>query len=176
MEAMEYSNENMEIRNMERIRHIQRHPLFQELWKKLQDAEKDRIFCRHTMEHFLDVARLMYIYSLEDGEKIRKDVIYAAALLHDIGRYEQIVSGTPHDIASAGIAEGIMKDSGFTADEIHIVQNAILGHRKKDSLTSEDRLTAYLYRADKKSRNCFACPAEAACDWPKEKKNLWIEY
>lgn len=167
---------NTEARSMDRVHRIQAHPLFQELWKKLQDAEKDRIFCRHTMEHFLDVGRLMYIYSLENGAEIRKDVIYAAALLHDIGRYEQIAEGTPHDIASARIAEGIMKDCGFTPEEIQAIQNAILGHRKKESLTSEDSLTAYLYRADKKSRNCFACPAEPACDWSVEKKNLWIEY
>lgn len=161
--------------NMERVRAILEHPLFQELWKKLQDAEKDRFFCRHTMEHFLDVARLMYIYSLEDGADIRKDIIYAAGLLHDIGRYEQITKGTPHHIASARLAEEIMKDSGFMEDEIRTVQNAVLGHRKKESLGSEDRLTAYLYRGDKRSRNCFACPARPECDWPKEKMNLWIE-
>ena len=43
------------------------HPFFQELVQNLQQAEKGRIFCRHTMEHFLDTARLMYIYNLEDG-------------------------------------------------------------------------------------------------------------
>lgn len=163
-------------RDMKRIRSIQSNSLFQEIWEKLQEAEEDRIFCRHTMEHFLDVARLMYIYSLEDAAAIRKDVIYAAALLHDIGRYEQMVHGTPHDVASARLAEEIMKDCGFEKDERTMVQNAILGHRSQESAASEDCLTAYLYRADKKSRNCFSCPARAECNWPQEKKNLWIEY
>lgn len=162
--------------NMERIKRIQAHALFRELYEKLMEAEKDRFFCRHTMEHFLDVARLMYIYSLEDGADIKKDLIYAAALLHDIGRYEQIAKGTPHDLASARIAGNIMPDCGFTKREIQAVQNAILGHRKKESTDCEDRLTAYLYCADKKSRNCFACPAMPECSWPDEKKNLWIEY
>lgn len=161
---------------MERIQKIQEHPLFQELIKKLQTAEKDRQFCRHTMEHFLDVARLMYIYSLEDGTAIEKDIIYAAALLHDLGRYEQLIHGTPHDIAGARTAEYIMKDCDFQEDEIEAVKTAILGHRNAASLSSDFPLTVYLYRADKKSRNCFACPSETECNWPKEKKNLWIEY
>ena len=98
---------------MERIQKIQKHPLFQELFEKLQQLEKDRPFCRHTMEHFLDVARLMYIYDLEDGASIPKEVIYAAALLHDLGRYEQLTRGIPHDIAGSEAAELIMKDCEF---------------------------------------------------------------
>ena len=49
-----------------RISLIWRHPLYQKHCEKIQELEKDRIFCRHTPEHFLDVARLMYIYSLEN--------------------------------------------------------------------------------------------------------------
>ena len=89
---------------MKRIHKIQNHPIFREQYQLLVEAEKDRIFCRHTMEHFLDVARLMYIYDLEDGAGIDKEIIYAAALLHDIGRYEQIRIGTPHHIAGAKLA------------------------------------------------------------------------
>lgn len=160
---------------MERVHRIQSHPLFQTLWKNLQEAEKTRVFCRHTMEHFLDVARLMYIYALEDGAKLRKDVIYAAALLHDIGRYEQLVSGTPHDIAGARLAGEIMQDCGFTAEEIQSVQGAVSEHRKQDAAGTE-ALSTYLYLADKQSRLCFACPVREACIWPEEKKNIWIEY
>ena len=159
---------------MERVRRIQSHPLFQTLRRNLQEAEEARVFCRHTMEHFLDVARLMYIYALEDGAKLRKDVIYAAALLHDIGRYEQLVSGTPHDIAGARLAGEIMRDCGFDAEEIHSVQSAVSVHRKQDAAGTE-ALNAYLYRADKQSRLCFACPVREACNWAEVKKNVWIE-
>lgn len=75
---------------MKRIDQILSHPVFREQFALLQEAEKDRIFCRHTMEHFLDVARLMYIYNLEDQAGFSKEMIYAAGLLHDIGRYEQM--------------------------------------------------------------------------------------
>ena len=81
---------------MKRIDQILSHPVFREQFALLQEAEKDRIFCRHTMEHFLDVARLMYIYNLEDQAGFSKEMIYAAGLLHDIGRYEQMEKGTPH--------------------------------------------------------------------------------
>ena len=60
---------------MKRIHKIQNHPIFREQYQLLVEAEKDRIFCRHTMEHFLDVARLMYIYDLEDGAGIDKEII-----------------------------------------------------------------------------------------------------
>ena len=79
---------------MKRIDQILSHPVFREQFALLQEAEKDRIFCRHTMEHFLDVARLMYIYNLEDQAGFSKEMIYAAGLLHDIGRYEQMEKGT----------------------------------------------------------------------------------
>lgn len=166
----------MDVNSMERVHQIQKHPRFRELYQKLQDQEEDRIFCRHTMEHFLDVARLMYIYCLEDGAALRKDLIYATALLHDLGRYEQTISGTPHHIAGSQIAEGILKECGFTTDEIRSVQTAISGHRNQSSVISAHRLTAYLYRGDKASRNCFSCPVRSACNWPEEKMNFWITY
>lgn len=161
---------------MERIHRIQSHPLFQTLWKKLQDAERERVFCRHTMEHFLDVARLMYIYALEDGVDLRKDVIYAAALLHDIGRYEQLISGTPHDIAGARLAGSIMQECGYHDDEIRSVQSAVLKHREHSGAEGREALSVYLYRADKKSRLCFSCPTREACNWSEEMRNLWIDY
>lgn len=162
---------------MKRIHDIQNHPIFREEYQKLQEAEKERIFCRHTMEHFLDVARLMYIYNLEDGAGIEKDIIYAAALLHDIGRYEQISRGTPHDIAGCRLAEVIMKDCDFTEEEISWVKRAISGHRiSKNDEHTKPSLEDYLYRADKQSRNCFLCPAYEVCNWPEEKKNKNICY
>ena len=114
---------------MKRIDQILSHPVFREQFALLQEAEKDRIFCRHTMEHFLDVARLMYIYNLEDQAGFSKEMIYAAGLLHDIGRYEQMEKGTPHHLAGARLAERILTDCDFSLTEQKSILAAIRSHR-----------------------------------------------
>ena len=157
--------------SMERIAAIRRHPRFQAEYGQLWAAEADRPFCRHGMEHLLSVARLMYLYSLEDQSGLPKDLLYAAALLHDIGRYEQISQGTPHHIAGARIAGEILPACGFTPEETAEIQAAILAHRAGDHA---GLLAVYLYRGDKQSRLCFACKAEPECSWPDEKKNMQI--
>ena len=86
--------------------------------KKYRKLESERIFCRHTPEHFLDVARLMYIYALEEHLELPKELIYAAALLHDIGRAQQYQYNIPHDIAGVEIARGkFLTDLHFTEQE-----------------------------------------------------------
>lgn len=41
------------------------------------------------MEHFLSVARISYLMVLEKNLDIPKDIIYATAFLHDMGRADQ---------------------------------------------------------------------------------------
>lgn len=160
---------------MKRVNQIYDHPIFQEKFRALQEAEKDRMFCRHTLEHFIDVARLMYIYSLEHQLSISKEVIYAMALMHDIGRIDQIENGVPHEQAGVALCDVILPDCGFTEEETDAIKGAILHHRK----AAEDVANPYyemLYWADKKSRNCFACGMKKECNWDEEKMNLRIEY
>lgn len=156
---------------MERIDMIFRHPEYQSSLKKLKEEEKERIFCRHNMQHFLDVARIAYIFNLERGYGLSKEMIYAAALLHDIGKWQQYRKGTPHEIASAEIAELILMESGFVREEREEILHAIRMHRKGEG---EDALSIVIYDADKKSRSCYACEAHKECNWSKEKKNRRI--
>lgn len=158
---------------MERIQRIFRHPLYREHFQKLQEAEKDRIFCRHDLQHFLDVARISYIYDMEDGGNTPKAMIYAAALLHDIGRYTEIAQGRPHNEAGAELAQAILADCGFERRDIEAIARAILGHRDSshEAGREEDKLSRYIRRADKAARCCFACGAAAECKWSEEKKN-----
>lgn len=158
---------------MERINAIWRHEEYQKCLKAIEEWERERRFCRHTIEHFLDVARLAYVLALETGTDIDKELIYGAALLHDIGRHRQYEQGISHEEASGQIAQEILKDCGFTREEIKVILEAIRGHRTRQE--GQD-LSGILYRADKLSRNCFCCPAEAECNWAKEKKNLSIRY
>ena len=90
-------------------------------------------------------------------------------LLHDIGRYEELTCGTPHDAAGAELAEEILTDCGFAAGDIGMIKDAIAGHRNK--AMCGEKLADYLYRADKQSRCCFACSAADECKWSDEKKN-----
>lgn len=109
------------------------------------------------------------------GLGIEKELIYAAALLHDCGRFRQYEDGTPHELAGAQLAEEILFDCGFEEPEREEILRAISGHREK-KLAQEESLRGVLYRADKKSRPCFACPAEGACSWPPSKKNLLLKW
>ena len=158
---------------MDRVNQIWNHPLYQNELNKLQLLETDREFCRHTPEHFLDVARLAYIRALEENAPVSKELIYCAALLHDIGRARQYEDGTPHDEAGAAIAEQILNELGFSMEEIEAIVSAIRGHRAQ---TDQTVLGKLLYTADKRSRNCFSCKAEPECYWSPAKKNMTIQY
>lgn len=153
---------------------IIKHPLYRECYGKIVDCEKERIFCHHDMVHFLDVARLAEIFNLKEALHISKKLIYAAALLHDIGRYEQYLEGVPHELASARIAPTILRDCGYLSEEIDMIVDAISSHRTK-AVECEPNLRGILYRADKMSRSCFACQAESQCDWDYNKKNMELQ-
>ncbi len=159
---------------MERVNKILNHDLFIENLRKNEMAEAERPFCHHGMEHFLDVARIAWILNLEEGHDIPKEWIYGAALLHDIGRHDQYADGTPHEQASAERAVEILKSCGFEDKETGVIISAIASHRDKD-VAGETSLRGILYRADKLSRPCFSCKAEAECNWKGTKKNLEIK-
>lgn len=154
---------------------ILKHKLFLQYYAEIEKWEKERIFCHHDMVHFLDVARLAMIMNLREKIGADEECIYAAALLHDIGRFVQYEDGTPHEQASARLAEVILKDCGYTEKETAVILEAIARHRDKES-AKERNLNGLLYRADKMSRSCFACKAEKDCDWKAEKKNLRLIY
>ena len=159
---------------MKRVNAILRHPLFAEKLRLLDTLEAERAFCRHDLTHLLDVARLMWIDVLERGLDLERDVVYAAALLHDLGRAEQIESGIPHEDAGAMLAERILPDAGFTAEETKTVIAAIRGHRGSAPADAREMLGEILYRADKACRLCWCCGVREACNWPEERKNAGI--
>lgn len=158
---------------MERVEKIRTQAVYQDYYDRIRQHEKDRIFCHHDMGHFLDVARLANILAWKEGLQIKEDVIYATALLHDIGRFRQYEDGTPHQIESASLAEPILIAAGYEEIERKAILSAILNHRNRE-IEKEASLDGIIYRADKMSRSCFACEAEHLCDWKADKKNLQI--
>lgn len=161
---------------MKRIRNILENTLYKENYRGIAEAEKNRKFCKHDLSHFLDVARIIYIYDMEDKTGLSKELIYAAALLHDIGRYRELTEGIPHHEAGAELAVTILDELGFTEEEIMIITGAIRGHRNDNynDTYHENKLAEYLYRADKQARCCFICDAADECKWTEEKKNHCI--
>ena len=160
---------------MDRVNKILENDDFKRLVVDIEELEKDRIFCHHGMDHFLDVARIAVIMASDENIPIDRELIYAAALLHDIGRGEQYRCGTPHEEASAKLAPSILKACDFSDEETGRITEAIRQHGNE---TVKDRsdLTGILYRADKASRKCFKCAATDKCHKAIEKRVMRIKY
>ena len=132
---------------MKRLNAILCHPLYRRCYGRLEELEKDRIFCCHQMPHLLDVARIAYILNMEQDLGLEKEVIYAVDSLPD--------------------------GETFSEEEKRMILTAIRGHRR---LRADAELLEWLlYTSDKASRTCFACPAEGECDWSVEKKNMELK-
>ncbi len=170
---------------MERVSKILNDSIFQESLKRIGELEKDRRFCCHGMDHLESVARIAWILTLEEKKGLKKDVVYGAALLHDIGRCRPDSAGQPHRVESAAMAEDILFRAGYTDEERMAIREAILSHGGASKPAEDDRedeegrgmravLSDVLYRADKLSRDCFACSVYDECYWEEERKNKTI--
>ncbi len=174
---------------MERIAAIGESDPFIRCLAGIDAAEGDRIFCRHGLSHLLDVARIAWILNLERGCGLHRDVVYAAALLHDIGRAAQYQTGEPHDEAGVRIAseilDGLPRGLRFDAFERAAILAAVGGHRGSrigcpggpdgGEGHAPHALSRLIKEADDRSRACYACAAREACYWPEERKNLSID-
>ena len=158
---------------MKNIDRIINHPLFIMSMKKIHDYEIDRVFCCHGIEHSLDVARVAYITNLEQNLGFQKEMIYAAALLHDIGRWRQYEKNIPHEEAGAALAADILEDTAFSKEAIGQILAAIGSHREKMEMET-DRFAYLLYESDKKSRICWLCEGQDTCYRPETQKNRTV--
>lgn len=156
---------------MENVNSILSNPKYKELLRKLGELEKDRWYCGHDLSHFLDVARIAYITVMEEKLNFKKEVIYAIALLHDIGRVSEYTEGKDHHKASVEIAKDLLGETNFTIEDKEDILRAIDNHRKE----TKDELSKLIYTSDKLSRNCFNCRAYKECYWKEEKKNKIIK-
>lgn len=149
---------------------------YKQYLKQLQNLEQNRIYCKHDLNHFLDVARICTITAYDHGISVDKDIVYAAGLLHDIGRCDPKVSS--HEEHSAKIANEILPKCGYTKDEVSQIIEIILSHRGRDVLNNIKKLDKSDYLdivdcfkiADQLSRNCFCCDATITCKWKDEEK------
>lgn len=159
---------------MNRVEQILQDSFYQECMIRNQAKEVDRKFCKHTIQHVIDVARIAYIIMMESGDLNRfieehglagrpvgKEIIYAAALLHDIGRWQEYETGKDHASLGASLAVEILERAGFNRGEVRIITCAIREHRNIEENMS--LLGERLYRADNLSRICSQCEANYEC-------------
>lgn len=158
---------------LKKVNEILNNIIYKKYIREIELIEKDRVFCKHNINHFLDMARIAYILVLEEGLSFSKEVIYAIGLLHDIGRAEEYKNNINHDEASVVISEKILKETSYTNDEINLILKAIKNHGN-DGV--EDKFLKIIYKSDKLARKCFKCKAQDECYWSAKKKNMEIKY
>lgn len=159
---------------MELVDKILEHPKFIKYMKLNAKAEKKRKFCCHDIQHALDVARVAYIIVLENRYDLSKEMIYAAALLHDIGKWRQYKEKLDHAGEGAVLAQEILQDSGVNEQDTALITDAIRGHRSQDENSSV--LSRVLYVSDKTCRMCFRCSMIEECNRFKDGKQPVLEY
>ena len=154
---------------------------FIQLQDSLDKLEEDRIYCLHGISHSLDVARIAYIMMLEDGIDINQDVLYGAALLHDLGRSVDMVK---HNEKSVDIARSLLPECGYNTSQIDEIVEIIESHSGELPIEEIQRLRqdknldvkSYFKIADQLSRNCFCCKAASTCKWDMDTriKNITV--
>lgn len=157
----------------ERVERILCHPLFTENMKRCEELERERVFCHHDIAHALNVARICYIIVLEHGLGYSRELVYAAALLHDIGRAAQYMTGESHHQAGMRLAGEILRDCGFENSDVLHIQDIIKKHCSHISAAEAEKwkqnkpetLLEAFDLADFWSRNCRTCTVRTECYW-----------
>lgn len=149
---------------MDRINGILEHPEYEEHLAKIELLEKDREFCKHDYAHAIAVARITQAYLSDQKVRgISRELVYAAALLHDIGRWVEYQTGEDHALTGARMAEAILHDCNYLPEEIALVQRAVCEHRCSPEEPDLSVLGQALARADDWSRDCRHCSARGRC-------------
>lgn len=144
------------------------HKQFNDYMERNTFAEKNRLFCGHGLSHALDVSHAGMAMAIGNKLPIKKDVIRAAGLLHDIGRWKEYESGQDHALASAELAVEILRDCGYNLTEEALIVDAIKSHRtvsKQEQLVENQILSLadVLFKCDKIVRPCEGCKAKSKC-------------
>ena len=148
---------------MDIVKKVLMHPDFINYIQLNETAEKERKFCRHDLQHAVDVARVAYIISLEKNFSLSKELIYVTALLHDIGRWKQYKDKSDHAEEGAKLAKKILEDLDIDRRDIEMIMEAIASHRIKGR--GKSPLSEVIYDGDKSCRPCVYCVMVNECNW-----------
>jgi len=101
----------------------------------------------HDFEHVLRVLRLAERLAIAEGADVT--VVRAAALLHDIGRAEEIATGADHAAVAAQRARPILAAAGYSPAQVEAAAQAIAAHRFRQGMPPATLEARVLYDADK---------------------------
>jgi uncharacterized protein len=101
----------------------------------------------HSYEHTLRVRQLCLLLGSKEGADL--EVLEAAALLHDIGRPEEEVTGESHAKVGANMAVAFLATTAFPKKKLPQVASAIQTHRFSENKTPESLEGEILSDADK---------------------------
>ena len=159
---------------LKRISEILLNKKFIHYMNLIDKYEKDRIFCKHSFEHLVKTAEICYNLSCEYNIDEKKDIIFAAAFMHDLGRAYEYKDGISHEEHSIRISKEILSECEFNQSEIQKICETIGSHRKKCG--NPDTFSDIFYLADKFSRNCPECLAYDDCYWSIKDKSHTTKY
>lgn len=134
----------------------------------LERREADRIYCKHDLDHFLDVARITLLLCQAHNIEADRDSVYLAALMHDLGRLDR--DEADHNVAGSVLAAQWLDAIGFPKDRQEVVLTLIEEHGWPGKKAPANLSEAFSL-ADSYSRACYYCPAADSCFWPPERKN-----
>jgi len=159
---------------MKRVELLLKDALYIDYIKRNADEESIIKYCQHGLQHHIDVARIAYILVLEhndfnyfvkdsglSGKLAAKECIYAAGLLHDIGKWNEYRTGMDHAAYGSKLTREILPRVFFNPTEVDLISTAIYEHRN----ISRDMsfLGERIHRADNLSRVCSQCEERVNC-------------
>jgi len=97
----------------------------------IEQFVKEKLLLNGEGAHTLDHTRRVFALSIRIGKEMGADlkILGAAALLHDIGRQKEAITGVSHSISSGDMSQEILIRAGFVKSEIEKVVDAIRTHR-----------------------------------------------
>jgi uncharacterized protein len=120
-------------------------------FERLDSFAREHMSKSNVGAHAYDHVKRVYNIAVRLGQESQADmrVLGAAALLHDVGRAYEKEKRVSHSILSGEMSVDILREVGYTEEEVEKVKNAIRTHRFSEGLTPTSLEGEILSDADK---------------------------
>lgn len=121
-------------------------------YENLKNIVQKELACSaHSLDHVLRVYNLCVYLSKHEND-VDTDILYPAALLHDIARVKESTdkSGSiDHAVLGSEIAENILVKMNYSKDSIDKIKHCIITHRFRSGNEPQSIEAKILFDADK---------------------------